>query len=66
MLRWQWEYKAELHGNRILLAKRFFPSSRRCSGCGQLHAMPLVRRVMDCECGTVLDRDHNAALNLKS
>jgi putative transposase len=64
MLRRQLEYKAELRGTRIVLADRFFPSSRLCAGCGQLHDMPLERRVMNCECGTVFDRDHNAAMNL--
>jgi len=65
MLRRQLEYKAEWRGNRIVLADRFFPSSRMCCGCGQLHDMPLDRRVMQCDCGTVLDRDHNAAINLE-
>ncbi|MHA2494603.1 MAG: RNA-guided endonuclease InsQ/TnpB family protein [Candidatus Hodarchaeales archaeon] len=47
-----------------------FPSTQRCSGCGQLlaHKLPLSQRVYRCEnpkCGLVLDRDLNAAINLQ-
>jgi len=37
-----------------------------CSGCGQLHDMPLDKRTMDCDCGLVIDRDTNAAINIKN
>ena len=43
-----------------------FPSTRMCSRCGALQEMPLRKRVYDClSCGLVMDRDDNAALNLK-
>ena len=61
----QLEYKAFFRGCELVVADRFFPSSKMCSGCGQIHDMPLSKRVMECDCGTVLDRDHNAAINLQ-
>ena len=62
----QLEYKAFFRGCEVVVADRFFPSSKMCSGCGQIHDMPLGNRVMECDCGTVLDRDHNAAINLQN
>ena len=58
-------YKAEKFGCEIILADRWFPSSKTCSNCGCIQDMPLSERVYSCgSCGTVLDRDLNAALNL--
>ncbi|BBL77420.1 RNA-guided endonuclease InsQ/TnpB family protein [Methylomagnum ishizawai] len=59
------EYKAALRDVTVVVADRWFPSSRTCSGCGQLHDMPLSRRTMECDCGLSLDRDLNAARNLE-
>lgn len=60
------EYKSHLRGNKLVIADRFFPSSKMCSGCGVLHTMPLHVRTMDCECGLAIDRDLNAAMNLNN
>jgi putative transposase len=60
----QLEYKAFFRGCELVVADRFFPSSKMCSGCGVIHDMPLGNREMSCDCGTALDRDHNAAINL--
>jgi putative transposase len=60
----QLEYKAFFRGCELVVADMFFPSSKMCSGCGVVHDMPLGNREMNCDCGTVLDRDHNAAINL--
>jgi putative transposase len=65
-LRRQIEYKANWHGKVVLLADRWAPTSKTCSGCGQVHDMPLSKRVMSCGCGLVLDRDWNAARNILS
>ncbi len=65
MLRQAIEYKAQLRGGQVILADRWFPSSKTCSACGQLHAIPLNQRVMECDCGNVMDRDVNAAKNLE-
>ncbi len=61
----QVEYKARWLGERVIIADRFFPSSRRCSVCGAINAeLTLAERVWTCDCGVVHDRDLNAARNL--
>ncbi|MGO8950452.1 MAG: RNA-guided endonuclease InsQ/TnpB family protein [Ktedonobacterales bacterium] len=59
-------YKASWYGARIILADRWEPSSKRCSSCGWVDEdLTLSDRVFHCEqCGLVLDRDLNAAINL--
>jgi putative transposase len=59
-------YKANWYGARVILADRWEPSSKRCSGCGWLDEdLTLSDRTFHCEqCGLVLDRDLNAAINL--
>jgi putative transposase len=49
-----------------VVTDRWYPSSRTCSGCGNVHAdLTLADRVYECDaCGLVLDRDVNAAINL--
>jgi putative transposase len=66
-LRRQLAYKSEWYGARLVVADRFFPSSKLCSGCGTIKdALGLSERVYDCTaCGLVLDRDENAAINLR-
>ncbi len=61
----QLEYKAAMYGSEVIIADRWFPSTKMCSNCGVLHDMPLEKRVMECECGFKADRDLNAALNLE-
>lgn len=60
------EYKAELRGNIIKIVDRWFPSSKTCSGCGTVKKeLSLGNREFVCEhCGLVMDRDHNAAVNI--
>ena len=60
-------YKAEQYGGYVQLVDRWFPSSKTCSGCGWIHAdLALAERVFSChECGLVLDRDLNAAINIR-
>lgn len=64
----QLEYKAAMRGGQIVVADRFYPSSKTCSGCGhKLEALPLAVRKWTCPaCGTRHDRDVNAAINLKN
>lgn len=59
-------YKAAMAGVALVVADRWFPSSKLCSQCGVLHeTLALKDRVFRCTaCGLVLDRDLNAALNL--
>ena len=65
-IRRQLTYKAERAGVRLIVADRWFASSKTCSGCGVARAkLALSERTFVCmSCGVVLDRDHNAALNL--
>lgn len=65
-LKRQLEYKANWYGKEIITISRWFPSTRMCSGCGQLHDMKLDDRVMQCDCGLTIDRDENAAINIKA
>jgi putative transposase len=53
-------------GGRLVLADRWYPSSKTCSGCGAVKTkLALPEREYSCGvCGLVGDRDHNAALNL--
>ena len=59
-------YKARWHGVEVRVADRFFPSSKTCSGCGEVrNDLDLSARTYSCEgCGLVIDRDLNAAINL--
>jgi len=63
---WQLSYKTRWYGSQLVVADRFYPSSKICSGCGHIMAsLPLFRRTFICEsCGLVIDRDLNAAKNL--
>jgi len=65
-IRRQLGYKTTWHGGRLVLADRFYPSSKTCSGCGAVKAkLRLSERMFRCErCGLILDRDLNAASNL--
>lgn len=65
-LRRQAEYKSAWRGAQLVIANRWYPSSKTCSDCGAVKAkLPLRVRVFRCdECGLVLDRDLNAAHNL--
>ncbi len=62
----QLEYKAGWYGSRIVVADRFYPSSRTCSACGHVkQELKLSERVFECEmCNSRIDRDLNAAINL--
>ena len=59
-------YKASWYGSRVVLADRWEPSSKTCSSCGWIDEdLTLSDRTFRCEqCGLVLDRDLNAAINL--
>lgn len=65
-LRRQVAYKTAWAGGRLIIADRWYPSSKICSDCGAAKAkLPLRVRVYRCdECGLTLDRDLNAARNL--
>lgn len=63
----QLEYKAAWQGKTVLKIGRYFPSSKTCSYCGYKHSeLALSERTWLCpSCGITLDRDINAAINIK-
>lgn len=64
----QLAYKAEWAGRSLVAIDQWFPSSKRCSGCGHIvSSLPLSVRKWNCpECGAHHDRDQNAATNIKA
>jgi putative transposase len=65
-LRRQLNYKAEDRRHRVVVIDRFYPSSKRCSHCGETKAkLALSERFFECSnCGISLERDVNAARNI--
>jgi hypothetical protein len=61
--RGQLAYKSEWCRSTLIVADRFYPTSKLCSGCGAIKdALSLSEHVFDCEaCGLSIDRDENAA-----
>ena len=63
----QLEYKCNDKGVQIIIADRFYPSSKLCSCCGKIKKnLKLSDRTYRCECGNVIDRDFQASLNLRA
>lgn len=61
----QLEYKCNFRGIELVIADRFYPSSKICSQCGKIKKdLKLSNRVYKCSCGLVIDRDLNASINL--
>lgn len=67
-MRRQIEYKAKWYGREVIFVSRWFPSSKKCSCCGNIkHDLKLSDREYICEnCGLVIDRDENAAINIEA
>ena len=62
----QLEYKCKDKGIQLIIADRFYPSSKLCSCCGNIKKdLKLSDRIYKCNCGNIIDRDFQAALNLK-
>lgn len=61
------EYKLANRGKYLVKVDRWYPSSQICHCCGKRHPemKDLRIRTMRCECGYVMDRDRNAAMNIK-
>ena len=61
------KYKAENQGTKFVKANRFYASTQICNNCKAKQKMPLKIRVYKCpNCGLTIDRDLNAALNLRN
>ena len=62
----QIEYKAKWNNILVIIADRFFPSSKLCSCCGEVKKdLKLSDRIYRCDCGNTIDRDFQASLNLR-
>ena len=62
----QIEYKSAWNNIPVIIADRFFPSSKLCSCCGMIKKdLKLSDRIYQCVCGNIIDRDFQASLNLK-
>lgn len=62
----QIQYKSEWNNITVIIADRFFPSSKLCSCCGMINKdLKLSDRIYRCDCGNIIDRDYQASLNLK-
>lgn len=66
-VRRQLGYKTGWYGSALVVADRWYPSSKTCSRCGRRNpSLPLRVRTFACaRCGLVIDRDENAAVNLR-
>ena len=63
----QIKYKSEWNNIQVIIADRFFPSSKLCICCGNIKKdLKLSDRIYKCECGNIMDRDFQASLNLKT
>ena len=58
-------YKLADRGKKLIKIDKWFPSSKMCRFCGNInHELTLSDRVWTCECGQILNRDENAAINI--
>jgi putative transposase len=62
----QLDYKAELNEVALIVANRWFPSTKLCRKCGTLNDLSLAERTYRCDCGHEEDRHLNAARNLRT
>lgn len=60
------KYKLSDRGKTFVKVDRFYPSSQLCSCCGNRKKLTLADRIYKCDCGLTLDRDQNAAINIKN
>jgi transposase, IS605 orfB family len=60
------EYKLSDRGKTLVKVDRFYPSSQLCSCCGNRKKLELSERKYICTCGLEIDRDLNAAINIKN
>ena len=59
-------YKMKEQGKKLVKVDRFFPSSKKCCMCGNVKKeLKLSERMYRCDCGSVMDRDKNAAINIR-
>lgn len=64
----QLDYKTEREGTQFKKVGRFYASTQTCSKCGKIHPemKNMQKRVLKCDCGNIINRDYNAAINIKN
>lgn len=60
------EYKLSDRGKYFVKVDKWYPSSQLCSCCGRQQKLSIAERVYRCSCGMRMDRDYNAAINIKN
>ena len=60
------EYKLNDRGKYFIKIDKWYPSSQLCSCCGSRKKLTLQERIYKCNCGLTMDRDLNAAINIKN
>ena len=66
MFREMLDYKLVWKGKKMVKVDRFFPSSKKCCQCGRIKKeLKLSERIYHCACGNEMDRDRNAAINIR-
>ena len=66
MFREMLDYKLAWQGKKMVKVDRFYPSSKKCCKCGRIKKeLKLSERVYHCACGNEMDRDRNAAINIR-
>lgn len=61
------EYKLRDRGKLLIRIDKWYPSSQTCYRCGHRQKIPLKQRTYDCPvCGNMIDRDYNAAINIRT
>ena len=60
------EYKLADRGKHFVKVSKWYPSSQICSCCGKQQKLALSERVYKCNCSLVIDREYNAAINIKN
>jgi len=58
------EYKTKDEGKTLIKIDQYYPSTKTCSVCGRENDIKLIERTYKCQCGHVMDRDLNAAINI--
>ncbi|MBQ0065740.1 MAG: transposase [Firmicutes bacterium] len=59
------EYKLKSRNKKLVKVDKWYPSSQICSCCGERRKLKLTERIYKCNCGLEIDRDLNAAINIK-
>lgn len=60
------EYKLADRGKYFVKVDKWYPSSQLCSCCGRQKKLMLTDRIYKCACGLTINRDYNAAINIKN